>query len=265
MEFCIPFKKDDKVFTEYSVRKLKAGELADVQEAFSDQTEYHGILKILSSGISSIKDSSDDVVDTKPEIESICRFMPYQVAEQVALDIMVLLNSTDKIEAEFECPRCGKRGYSPEEESIKDINIKILPYNGIDVTLVHEFEPIQIKAKDGSIIQEVNKIEMRYPNINDCINASLVIPASKSARLQYEIYSNAILKVSDQEVDLKWRKMWGRYILERMDFDVLSAIGADMQTYGLDKNIDRICIECGKEWKSPISTSNFFESGLRVM
>ena len=260
MKLCIPFEKSDKIYTDFDVKKPRSGDIADVQEAFTDQTEFHGILKLLSAGISYLETADGDSITNKQEIESLCRFMPYQTAEQVALKIMVLLNGTDVIETETICPRCGKASYV--ENSILMSDIETTNMDEV-TTITLDVDPVLIKAKNGEILKEVNVFNMRYPNINDCISASMTIPPNKSARRQYEIYANAILTVNGEPVDMQWRKTWGRYILERMEIDTLSKIGSKMQEYGIKKTIHRICSSCGREWESPINTANFFESGLR--
>ncbi len=262
MKLCIPFEKSDKTYTDFDVKKPRSGDIADVQEAFTDQTEFHGILKLLSAGISQLEDSDGGIVADKQEIESICRYMPYQTAEQVALQIMILLNGTDNIETETICPRCGKSSYTDNAISMSELKTTVM--DGV-ATITLDVDPVFIKAKNGEVLKEVNIFSMRYPNINDCISASMKIPPNKSARRQYEIYANAILTVNDEEVDMQWKKTWGRYILEKMEFEVLSEIGQKMQEYGIQKTIDMVCSSCGREWKAPISTTDFFESGLHGM
>lgn len=259
MKFCIPFSVSGQTFTECEIKKLSPASLADAQEAFEEKTEFHGILEILAGGISLVKDVDGQEVTEKHKIRSICRHMPYQTAEQVGLDIMVLLNKEDKIETVFNCPRCGHQMYSGDEDKLSNLPREY----GEGGILEYSFQPIDIKAKDGTILQQISSFNMRYPNINDCISAAMVVSKNKPTRRQYQIYANAIIDVNGEAATEEWKRTWGRFVIERLDFDDLSRIGSDMQIYGLIKELPKVCTECGKEWRATVSTGSFFALGHR--
>ena len=124
-------------------------------------------------------------------------------------------------------------------------------------------DPIVIESVDAEGIESVARLELDYPTLNQCSSAFSKYGGKDEFRLQLGIYVEAITKANGIDVDRKWKNRFGMEIFKRLELEKLRSIGEDANRYGLDTDVDRVCQKCGKEWRTPVSTSNFFASALR--
>jgi hypothetical protein len=126
-------------------------------------------------------------------------------------------------------------------------------------TISYQLEsPITItNAKDGSVIMEVDSIEIRVPTLADCILTAKQVAASGGFRFQIVLYKNCLLGV-----DAKFRAEWGVYLFEQMSTNDLRGIYEPIKKYGIASTVEKRCYNCGKVWEASVNTTNFFVSGL---
>jgi hypothetical protein len=279
MQLCIPCFKDDKIYDRCEIIKPKVGIIGNTYEILQEKGEYPAMLEFISGGISSFFCTDNTIIENKEQIRAICRRMPYITAEVIALKIMSLINPDDWIEGVYYCPRCGEKiitgiEYGEDtrdkisdleivnmgEDDNEEINIELYN-NNIHVDLESHVKIMH--AKTDNVLEEIESIDIRFPTIDDCIIGMQKYSNKKDIKRQFAIYSNCIKKINGEDVKIKWRRMWGEYIFDKMDSDDLSVIGKELQKYGIKKSIKRSCRECGKIWDALVNTSNFFVSGLR--
>jgi len=260
-ELILPSYYKGQIFTECELIKPKGGVLADAEKATNDMI---GIVKLVSGCIASVVDFNGEIISKKDEIEGIVRHMPFQTAEYLAMKIFA--NKTDgAIEQIVHCPRCKERyiyEYIDEDmdERIKFDDLEIMIYEGTEepIILVTLNEPIEIKSKDKTILHSIENMQFRFPNMNDGISASMKFP-NDSIRRQYQMYISAMTHMNGEEIDNKFKNMWGMFIFDRMDTDDIKQIADELQKYGMNKKLKHTCSECEKEFSFVVDTSNFFE------
>ena len=279
MQLCIPVFKDEKIYDQCEIIKPKSGIIGNTYEVLNEKGEYPAILEFISGGIKTFTSIDNEIIENKEQIRAICRRMSYITAETISLQIMSLVNPDDWIEGVYSCPRCGKKiitgiefGEDTRdkisdleivnmgEDEKEEINIDLY-CNNIHVDLENSIKIMH--AKTDNILEEIESIDLRFPTIDDCIIGMQKYSDKKDIKRQFAIYSNALLKINGEDIKVKWKRMWGEYIFDKLDPDDLSIIGKELQKYGMKKTIARTCRECGKIWEAPVNTSNFFVSGLQ--
>lgn len=257
MEFIIPAYYHGKIFTHGELTKLKGGVLADAEKASGDMM---GMIKLLSGCLSSVTDG--EVTFTGKDIEGVVRNMPYQTAEYLTMKVFA-----DRTEGAIEqivtCPRCKEKYiYEYVNEDVDNrINFDDLEVNmwdGEDPSILLDLDDsIEITSK-GNTIMRVDNLALRFPLMIDGVNAEALYPKDK-ARRQYQMYVSAITHINGDEVDNKFKKLWGMYIFERMSSDDISKISDILQKYGLCKTLWRTCTECDKYYSFVVDTAGFFD------
>lgn len=121
---------------------------------------------------------------------------------------------------------------------------------------------LEIK-KTGEVLETVESFTIKYPVLNDCIIAGRNMREGQEIRVQINIYIQSIIKVNGQSVERKWGATWGKLLFEELYPSDIEQISNELQKYGLKKEIERICNNCGKVWEAPVNTSNFFVLGLQ--
>lgn len=279
MELCIPCFKDGQIYSDAELKKPRAGVIATTYETLQEKGEYPAMCEFVAGGIESLLTIDGKVIDDKIQIKNICKKMPYITAETMSLQIMALVNKDDWIEGVYSCPRChqkiitGVSDFEDTRDCLTDLEIinmgedengNIDPekfFNNIHVDLEC---PVKIVARNtNETIEEITSLDMAFPTIDDCIIGMNKYPEGRDVKQQFFIYATALTKINDQEITLKWRRMWGEFLFKNMDPDDIAIIGKQLLKYGMKKTIKRTCRNCGKVWNSPINTSNFFVSGLQ--
>ena len=98
-------------------------------------------------------------------------------------------------------------------------------------------------------------------SIADAISGSRKSDKSDKLRTQFAIYTEALVDINGSPVDSQWKNRYGALFFDRLDPEGdLLTITNKVNEFGMEKRVLRICKECGKEWRSIINTSNFFDS-----
>jgi hypothetical protein len=281
MQLSIPIFYKDNIYDQCEIQKPKAGVLANTLEVFQNKGDFSAILEFISKSIVSFTSIDNKIIDIPDQIKAICRRMSYITAEVIAIKTMLLINKDDWIEGVYECPRCKRQIITgidhdtgednrDQIEDLKIINQGENDYSDInqddynDIIHINLVEPIRIIQKQtNTILHEIDTIDMRFPNLDDCIKGTSKYPGNKEAKRQFAIYAESLEKINGEEIKIKWQRIWGEFIFREMNIDDLSFIGETLQKYGLQRQIEKVCRYCGKVWDAPVNTSNFFESGLR--
>lgn len=270
MNIAVPIFSNERVYDQVEITKPKTGVIATTHEA-AQRNVFRGILEFVAGSIESITSVDGDVIENKTQIKKLCGLMPYVSADALALQIMATINKDDIIDGIYKCPRCGSQvvpEYDPSigldtRDRISDLAVTCMDeyHNEITVTLP---EPVKLKnKKTDEVLHVIESFAIRFPTLNDCIVASQGIMEGQDARMQIKIYITALIMVNGESVEKKWTATWGKLLFDNLSVADMSQIGDVLQSYGLDKYVDRVCPKCGKEWRAPVNTSNFFASGLQ--
>lgn len=259
--FLIPAYYHGQVFTEGELINPKGGVLADAEKANGDML---GMVKLVSGCLASVTDSNGEVMSSRDKIEGIVRNMPYQAAEYLAMKI-IAKRTDGAIEQIVKCPRC-KEQYIFEyiDEAIDNRiffdQMDVIRYEDVLVAPEISIElesPIEIKTRQGEIIQTVRSFRMRFPTMNDGIAAEMSA-GNDGVRRQYKMYISAITHINGEETDLKFKNTWGMFIFDRMDSDDIRKISDGLKDYGIVKTHEHTCKSCGKQFKFVVDVSGFF-------
>ena len=252
---------NDKIYTDIEIKKPKGKVLADVQETASTVDIYSAMYQFILGCTVSV--SGDETIDDQAKLKELIKAMPYRSAELVAIKILLLVDPEDYIEGIYQCPRCGKKIIAELKEDsdtrdrISDLAIVIEETPENTITYQLESPIIITNVKDGSVIVEVDSIELRMPTLGDCMLTAKQSAATGGFRFQIVLYKNCLLGV-----DAKFRAEWGVYLFEQMSTGDLKGIYEPIKKYGLQSTVEKRCYECGKVWEASVNTTNFFVSGL---
>lgn len=272
MDLAVPIFLEDKIYDSVEIKKPRAGVIADTYEIAQRGNVYRAFLEFISGCVENIF-AQDVTIDTPAAVKRLCGSMPYISAEAVALKVLAEINKEDTVEGVYNCPRCQAQitaELDPMTEvdtrdKISELTVVCMDIsereNLIPVTLE---ESVKLKnSRTGEIIQEIREFAIRYPTLNDCIQASQNMRPGQEVRVQIKIYINSLVTVNGEPVDKKWKATWGKVLFDNLLSADLKPISDALQKYGLDKMVERNCYDCGKVWRAPINTSNFFVSGLQ--
>lgn len=273
MDLAIPIFQGDKIYNIVDILKPKTGTIATAYESMKKNNIFKALLDFIAGSVETIYSIDGESVNERGKIKLLCGLMPYQSAEAVALKVMAMINEDDAVEGVYPCPRCGKKIITDADdeyglcviEKISALEVICMNSgiytNNIQITLN---ESVKIKNRQtDEILETIDDFELRYPTVNDCIMAGQNMRDGQEVRVQMKLYINAMTKVNGNEVDRKWKAIYGMPMFNNMDTLDQAKIGKAMLEYGLKKTVQRECPDCGKIWDSPINTSNFFASGLR--
>lgn len=271
MELAVPIFYDGAIYTEAEIKKPKSKVLKQTHEVLAKSGVYRCMLVFISGCVVAYMDTEGNVVDDKVMIRKLTGHLPFMSAEAVSLKIIATINGDDVVEGIYPCPRCGEKfvaEYDSITEEDKRDRISELEVvcmkdyeNSIEIKLT---EPVKINRKGTEeIIENIQTFEMRYPTINDCMAGTAKFGKGQEAHLQTQVYINAIEKVNGEPIDKTWKATYAKFLFDDMETDDMIEIGNKIQKYGLNKMVERYCRECTKVWEAPISTSNFFVSGLK--
>ena len=262
-------------FDKVEITKPKSSVIADTRKVLSDTNDVFQSIKVFLGGcIESVSNDEKDITD-KVNIKSMVNFIPYRSAELCLYKILILYDpDKDAVEGVYTCPRCG---YKLITECIdnEDIQIDTRDYiSSLDISYMETYEnilldltdPVIIKDKvKDEVLESIESMELRHPTIADSIVAEKK-HGNDAIRMQFSMYTEALLKINNTEIDKKFKNMWGVYIFDnikeaRVD---LGELNRKVTQYGLDPNLKKTCKDCGKEFKVPINMSNFFVSALTL-
>jgi ribosomal protein S27AE len=275
IRFAVPVFFNDTIYTHAEIIKPTGAVLADTRKV-SDSGDFFSINRVFCIGcIESITTSAGQIITDKIAIKSIVSKMPNKTAEQIALAIIQLYYAEDDgVEGVYPCPRCN----NPVIAELKDIDglkldtrdfisqLEIRYYEGNGIIEHQMAVPVSIKnTATGEVIEQITSFTMRFPTIEDGINAFQRYGTQDLIRLQFAMFVQAITHVNGEPVKSSWKSTVGMMFFEGIK-DVkkdIEPVVNEINSYGVIPNVRKICPKCGKEWDAIINTSNFFDSALQ--
>lgn len=275
MKLPIPISSNGDFYSEVEISRPKTGIIADAQGLLDTGDVFSAIARFISGSTVTISSPEGKVEAIPDRIKTLTRRMPYRSAEYISMMILLLLNEEDDgIEGVYICPRCGCQIIAELDEQ-NDIDtrdrISELPVIFMDepeeTFTVSLNEPVLIKNKQSDeVLYTVEELEIIHPTLENCIHAYRKHGTKDLVRRQLAIYSEAMVKINDEEVDNKLRNLWGMFIFENLDSSTdIQTIGREVSKYGMGTSVSKDCPNCKKHFEAPINTSNFFASGLQPM
>jgi hypothetical protein len=256
----IKINNDGKIYDSIEIKRPSSGVLADTLNIYQTQNKYSALLHYLT-GIATLISGNNDVTDSI-QIKSLLRKMPYKSAEYISVISASQLHNNESIEGIYDCPRCNKGRVVCEEtddydntDKLSDLKVVCTDDFGFKIDADYPFE---LKTTNGDI--EIKSVEMNYPTLENCINAS---QNQDVTRLQFRIYAEALIKVNGEEVEKKERSRYGMQIFNRMDPSDLSKIGKANRDVGLQTVLKKTCPDCNKKFDAIINPSNFLGLALQ--
>jgi hypothetical protein len=275
MELAVPIFKDGKIYNEVEIKKPRNSVISKAHECISKNKIFTAMVEFIAGSIESISSIEGDNIDSFSEIRKLCLKMPYLSADNVAIEIMLLIEDDDAIEGVYECPRCHHKvvtefDATTDEDTrdhISDLKVFFMKdiledyKNQIDIELEN---PISIKnARTNEILDSVESLTLRYPTLEDCILAQRTIKGDNDVTLQLAIYLKALVAVNGEPVNQKWLSVYGDLVFGKMLPTDTKKIGNEIKKYGMEKTSEKFCPKCNKVWRAVLNTSNFFVSGLQ--
>lgn len=275
----IPIYTNNEVFsTSLEIRKPNAGCIADTKK-ISDTGDHYGAINFFIASCTESIETKTGMVTDRSVIKNSVRNMPYRSAEYVFTQIMLLRHSDDGVEGIYFCPRCKTQIICEAKkdrqtgEMLSDTRdfISNLHVNFTEdlVNIEHHFQtPIEIKSMDGRllstregvILEPIESFIMRHPTLADAMMGVKRADKSDDLRGQFGIYVECLVEVNGKLIDYSWKNNFGMTMFERADLDTdIIEISNKVNEYGMEKRILRTCPSCGKEWRSIVNTSNFFD------
>ena len=274
MKLPIPIFCNGSIYTDIEIKRAESGVIADTQKVANEIDEYSAMIKFVTGCTESITNDKGDILSDKKRIKQIMTSMSYISVDFVALQIFLKINDDDGIEGIYQCPRCGAQKICELDESNgidtrdflndqKIIYMENFEKKEIEITLDYSVEIVN--EVDGQLIEKIENFVIRIPQIKDCINAIQRVGKIDKSRLQFEIYNQALIKVNGNEIDNKYKNRWGKYIFSKMDSMDLMKISKIINQYGIEKKVEKICNNCGKNYKTNLNTASFFDSALQSL
>lgn len=269
MNLPIPIFRNDKIYTSVDITKPRTGVITKAYDAAVYKgLNFKAMLEFVSGCIETIHSLDGESVSDPAKIKRICGMMPSTSAETVALKVMSLINENDYIEGVYICPRCGEKiitgddGITDTRDKVQDLEIINMEGNFENSIFVQLSEQVKIKDKrTGETLETIENFEVRYPTLNDCMNAEE--GQRNEITIALRIYCNALQKINGFDASAQWKGTYGMLMMNKIYPKDLSIISKAIKFYGIQKTKERICTECGKVWDAPLNTSNFFVSGLQ--
>lgn len=271
MNLPIPIFRNEKTYNMVDIQKPRTGVIAKAYDAaIYKGLNFKALLEFVAGCIETIYSQDGESESNSDKIKRLCGMMPSISAETVALKVMSMINENDYIEGVYFCPRCGEKivtgndGITDNRDKIDDLKIVNMDSPFENYIFVQLSESIKIKnQKTGEIIEQIDNFEVRYPVLNDCMNAEE--GQRNDVTIALRIYCNALQKINGIDVTGKWKGTYGMLVMNKVYPKDLAIISKAINNYGIQKTKERTCMECGKIWNAPVNTSNFFVSGLQPM
>lgn len=275
MEMPIPCFVQDKVYQNIEFKKPTPGIIADTKKLAEENQYYQAMHHFIAACTTGISEAGGELVTDRTRIKQIVSEMPYRTADYLCVQIMLLYHPEDGIEGVYPCPRCNKdnmaevddrRGIDTRDH-IHDLEIRMMGKKLESDFQVKLSESVKLKIKNSGNEEEdyehITDFTMRWPTLSDCIKASMRVGTRDNVRLQFNIFGEAITKMNGTEVDAKIRQRFGAFIFENLpDASDMTAVNEQIKRFGMDTEVPKNCIHCGKGWRATVNTANFFASGL---
>jgi len=264
-------KTNENVYTQVETKRPTGVLIAETEEAVK-KNEFLGLRNFVSGCISSITGEDIEITD-KIQIKTAVGKMSNKSVEYLSQEIMIdYYEGDDYVEGVYTCPRCNTQHIF--EKSIQDgidmdnrdkISDLIVTFMEDPSELLFDIEfknPIVVSS--SQLEEEINNVTMTFPTMDDHIEVLNTVGRNNMTRLQYALYSRAIVKANGLEVDNSWRRSKGIQLFLNSD-NVKEDVGKMAEyinRYGVDHRLEKVCKNCSKVWQPVINTSNFFGSAL---
>lgn len=267
MKLPIAFTHGEGLFVDATVIRPRGGVLADSRKAAEQGDFYGSILTFVAGIIERLTDSRGGETDDRAAVRMIVKdSMPFEDANYLAIQSLIMTEAGDEIDGVYPCPRCNEKVY-PSEDSpdlISELEVRYADNDGA-LTFSRELKAeVEVReAGSGASLDVISSINLRVATIGDCMKAARSVGQKDVTRLNYAIMASCIIKVNGNEVDDKWRKTWGEWLFERMDSLDIREITRETSRYGYVTSVQRRCPHCDKEWQAEVNTAGFFGSALQ--
>jgi hypothetical protein len=274
IKYPVPILNNNNEYTGCDIRKPSPGLIADVKK-MAETGDKFSSTQVFIEGITTSIYKGGQAITDRLSIKSILKNTPYRTAEYILIKSMLLLDPSDYIEGYYQCPRCGQTITCELKEEndqmifdtrdrISDLSLKCLEkYEDIKIDLS---DPVEIMQGEEQV-ESVGSFVMGHPTLKDCITAYQRVGDKDDLRLQFAIYTEALKKINNTNIDSKWKNRNGKYLfdnLKNFKKDFVN-ITNKVNEYGLDKRLEKTCKNCGKVFKAVVNTSNFFDFDLQRM
>jgi hypothetical protein len=264
----IPVLDSNSKIISAEIKKPRGGVLADTSLAMESGNVYKAMQVLLQGCISKLEWEDGNIVEDSFRIKQIVGNIPYKTAEFLCIQIFLLRVDDDGVDAIYECPRCGHRVITEKindfdtRDHISDLEIQFCNNDFFTIKIDPAVEIVN-KANNEPV-EIIDSITMRHPTLNDCIKALGRCNPNDKIRLQYNIWAEALTKVNGNDIDNKYRNRWGTLIFEYMeDEKAQNEIAENTTMYGFNPELDKICSNCGKQYKAVLPTASFFSTALK--
>ena len=274
-KFPIPIFHNDKKYIGCEYESPDGGTLANVNKVARNGDFFSAVRSLLIGCISSIKTDSDQEITDSTSLKSLISKLPTRTADTLSTLIMLEYNEGDDgVEGVYTCPRCYNKIISElkivdgmEIDTRDHINsYPINYYTGETGTFeVMLSKPVNfIDTNRNEVIDEIVGFEMRFPTLEDGINAFQKYGGKDEIRMQFGMFINAIQTVNGDVVDTRWKTACGDLMFEKMRAVKrdIGFITNNIKQYGIPSEVKKTCQNCEKEWMAPLNTSGFFVSAL---
>lgn len=266
-------KTDNDLYKTIELKLPSSDVLADTKEAVNTSNQYVAVRNLIAGCTSRISGQNDI---TEPDrIKLLVGKMSNKNLEYFAREIMIgYYDGDDYVEGVYSCPRCGEKIISEKKDMegiiidtrdrMSELKVAFME-NESELEFFVEFtEPVIIESEAGNT--EVASAVMRYPTVEDMIQAYSLVGDSNSIKFQLAQYAYCLVKVNNKAVDDNWRRSYGYKMfrsIKNVNLDLNKKIGEIVNRYGVDPRIEKTCSKCGKTWKPYINSLNFFASALQ--
>lgn len=260
---------DGSEYNDADIDAPKSGDMADARRDMETANVFQAMITLLTGSVRRIR-SDGKTAEERPEIREVVKRMPYRSAEVLAIAAMLKIDPDDRFEGVYECPRCHTKQIA-EETEYADQRDRV---SDLEVTYAESYAPIELELqepvqahdkKSGELVIEIDRLTMDHPTLGVCAEAYNKYGARDRTRRQFAFYVDSLRSVNGEEITSKFRGEWGMYLFENLSIvrgGDLERLSEEVRRYGYDTTLEKHCAECGKRWRAPVDTSNFFASGL---
>jgi len=255
----IPLIYNDLKITDAEINKPKTKTLKDTKRASKTRNFFLALKTFLTSTVKLTED--------KEKSDRLITELPQRTAELIALKVLLLqFPEDDKVEGIYTCPRCRNQiicefndGFD-NRDSISELNINYFDKDQLEFT--SELNVIIKDKKSNNVILDIKNITMRFPLLKDFIEVVSFIGNDDPYEIQNKVFEKCIIKLNNTEFTKKERNLYATKIIDESDPDELEAFSSYFNSFGLIEYVNKVCLNCGKKFKTKLNTANFFDSAL---
>jgi hypothetical protein len=272
----VPIFFGNKKYTDCEYELPTGGVFANVNKTARSGDYFSALRSFLIGCIKLLMDSDGNIVEDSIQLKSLISKMPTRTADYISTMILVEYNDgDDEIEGIYSCPRCYHKIIAENKiidgmemntcDHVSDLAIGYWESEN-DKIQVDLSKPVKFyNPVSKEILREINSFEMRFPTLEDGINAFVKYGGQDEIRLQFQMFINAIISIDGEDVDNKWKNAHGMMMFESIKSvkkDLSQIIGV-IKKYGINPEREKTCPECGKVFNAAINTTSFFVRALQ--